>query len=81
MDNIVICHCYLIYLGLSILGISKITMYKYWYDYIKPKYEENARICYMDTDSFIVHMGKQSAFMQTLLKTLKQDLIPQDRYQ
>lgn len=69
-----------VYLGLSILDVSK-NMYKHWYDYIKPKYEENARICYMDTDSFIVHMGKQSLFMQTLLKTLKQDLIPQDRYQ
>ena len=79
MDNIVICHFYLVYLGLSILG--KITMYKYWYDYIKPKYEENARIYYMDTDSFIVHMGKQNAFMQPLLKTLNQDLIPQDRNQ
>ena len=56
-------------------------MYKYWYDYIKPKYEENARIYYMDTDSFIVDMGKQNAFMQPLLKTLNQDLIPQDRNQ
>ena len=81
MDNIVICHFYLVYLGLSILCISKIAMYKYWYDYIKPKYEKNDKICYMDTDSFIFHMEKQNAFMQTLLKTLKQDSIPQDRYE
>ena len=31
-------------------------MYEFWYDYVKPKYGENAKICYMDTDSFIVHV-------------------------
>ena len=31
-------------------------MYEYWYDYVKPKYGENAKLCYMDTDSFIVHV-------------------------
>ena len=29
-------------------------MYEYWYDYIKPKYEDNATFWYMDTDSLIV---------------------------
>ena len=33
-----------VYLGLSILGISKTLMYKFWYGYIKPKYQDNARI-------------------------------------
>ena len=42
-----------IYLGLSILEISKILMYEFWYDYMKPKYNDNVRLCYMDTDSFI----------------------------
>ena len=42
------------YLGLSILDLSKAVMYEFWYDYVKPKYGENARLCYMDTDSFIV---------------------------
>ena len=28
-----------IYLGLSILEISKIIMYEFWYDYVKKKYE------------------------------------------
>ena len=41
-----------IYLGLSILDIRKITMYKFWYDYVKIKYEDKARLCYMDTDSY-----------------------------
>ena len=45
-----------IYLGLLILDISKITMYKFWYDYVKFKYEDKARLCYMDTDSFVVNI-------------------------
>ena len=45
-----------IYLGLSILDISKITMYEFWYDYVKIKYEDKARLCYMDTDSFVVNI-------------------------
>ena len=44
-----------IYLGLSILEISKILMYEFWYDYMKPKYNDNVRLCYMDTDSFIMN--------------------------
>ena len=45
-----------IYLGLSILEISKILMYEFWYDYVKPKYNDNVRLCYMDTDSFVMHI-------------------------
>ena len=45
-----------IYLGLSILEISKILMYEFWYDYIKPKYANNVRLCYADTDSFIINI-------------------------
>ena len=44
-----------IYLGLSILEISKILMYEFWYDYMKLKYNDNVRLCYMDTDSFIMN--------------------------
>ena len=39
-----------IYLGLSILEISKILRYEFWYDYMKPKYNDNVKLCYMDTD-------------------------------
>ena len=38
---------------LSTLELSKIVMYEIWYDYIKLKYREKAKLCYMDTDSFI----------------------------
>ena len=45
-----------IYLGLSILDISKILMYEFWYDYMKPKYGNNVKLCYMDVDSFIMNI-------------------------
>ena len=38
-----------VYLGLSILDLSKTVMYKFWYDYVKLKYGKNAKLCYMDT--------------------------------
>ena len=46
----------LVYLGLSILELSKIVMYEFWYDYVKPKYKEKAKICYVDTNSFIIYI-------------------------
>ena len=62
-----------VYLGLSILEISKILMYEFWYHYIKPKYPNNAKLCYMDTDSFIINV-KLRMFMNMLLMMLKKDL-------
>ena len=45
-----------VYLGMSILDITKTLMYKLWYNAIKLKYKEKVKICYMDTDSFIIHI-------------------------
>ena len=45
-----------VYLGLPILELNKMLMYEFWYDYVKPKYDEKAKLCYMDTDSFIVYI-------------------------
>ena len=45
-----------IYLGLSILEISKTLMYEFWYDYMKPKYNNDVKLCYMYTDSFIMNI-------------------------
>ena len=44
-----------VYLGFSMLELSKRLIYQFWYDYIKPKYFEKAKLCYMDADSFIVY--------------------------
>ena len=49
-----------IYLGLAILDISKSLMYEFWYDYLKPKNEENLKLCYMDTDSFIFQVETEN---------------------
>ena len=45
-----------IYLGLSLLEISKTLIYEFWYSYMKPKYANNVKLCYMDTDSFIMNI-------------------------
>ena len=37
-----------VYLGLLVLEFKKIVMYEFWYDYVKPKYYEKAKMCYMD---------------------------------
>ena len=49
-------------LGLSILEISKILMYEFWYDYMKAKYGDNVKVCYMDTDSFIMHIKTEDFY-------------------
>ena len=46
----------LVYLGMSVLDISKTLMYEFWYDYIKPKYGDRTRLQYMDADSFVIHI-------------------------
>ena len=51
-----------IYLGLSILEISKLLMYEFWYDYMKPKYNDNVKLCYMDTDSFIMNIKTEDFY-------------------
>ena len=51
-----------VYLGMSILDISKTLMYKFWYDYIKPKYGDRAKLWYTDTDSFIILIMTEDFF-------------------
>ena len=58
-----------VYLGQAILDISKTLMYEFWYDYIKPKYQEKAKLCYMDTDSFIIHIETEDFY-----KDIAQDI-------
>ena len=51
-----------VYLGLSISEISKTLMYEFWYDYMKPKYGDNIKLCYVDTDSFIMHVKREDFY-------------------
>ena len=62
----------LVYLGLSILELSKILIYEFWYDYVKPKYGKKAQLSSMDTSSFIVYI-KTDDIYRIFQKMLKQD--------
>ena len=63
-----------LYLGMSILDISKIRMYEFWYDYSKPKYGDRAKLCYTDTDSFIIYI-KAEDFLKMFPMMLRDGLI------
>ena len=52
----------LIYLGMAILDISKILMHGFWHGYIKPKYGDRIKLCYMDTDSFILFIKTENFY-------------------
>ena len=47
---------------MSILDISKTLMYEFQYDYIGPKYGDRVKLCYTDTDSFVVHIKTEDFF-------------------
>ena len=63
-----------LYLGMSILDISKTLMYEFWYDYLKPKYGDRVKLCYTNTDSFIIYI-KTEDFFKIFLIMLKNSLI------
>ena len=51
-----------IYLGKALLDISKTLMCDFWYDYIKPNYRDKVRLCYTDTDGFIIHIKTEDFY-------------------
>ena len=59
-----------LYLGQAISDINKTLMYEFWYDYIKLKYGDKVKLCYMDTDSFIIHIETGDWRLKILLRTL-----------
>ena len=68
-----------VYLGsisVYLLEISKALMYKFWYDYTKPKYGGNVKLCYMDTDSFMMHI-KTDYYYKVTTNDVKKDLVRQ----
>ena len=61
-----------VHLGVLILELSKIFLYEYWHEYVKSRYGEKVKLCYMNTESFIVYIKAE-----ILQKILKLDLILQ----
>ena len=59
------------YLRLSILEISKILMYEFWYDYMKPKYGDNVKLCYMDTHSFMMNIKTEDSYKDNAMMLKK----------
>ena len=43
--------------------ISKIVIYQFWYDYLKPKYREKSKLYYMNTDSVIVYLKTEDIYV------------------
>ena len=49
-------------LRISVLQISKTLICELWYDFIKPNYQQNAKLCYIDTDSFIIYIKTEDVY-------------------
>ena len=59
-----------IYLGTSILDISKILMHEIWYGYIKVKFGGRAKLCYIDTDS-LIHLIMTENFYEDIANDIE----------
>ena len=53
-----------IFIGMSILDLSKQHMYKFYYDVMQPKYGDNIRMVYTDTDSFVFHTKTDDIYIK-----------------
>ena len=51
-----------LYLGMPILDIGQTLMYEFWYDHVKPKHQDRAKSCYIDTDIFIIHIKTEDLY-------------------
>ena len=51
-----------VYLGMSILDLSKIVMFDFHYKYIKPKYGDKAKLLFTDTDSFLYEIQTEDFY-------------------
>ena len=76
-----------IYLGMSILDISKTLMSEFWYDCIKPKYRDRAKLSYMDTGNFVIHIKTEDFYediadnVEKWFDTYNYDQHDKDRFQ
>ena len=53
------------YLGQGILDLSKMLMYEFHYDYMRPRYGSKVKLCYMDTDSFVYEIETEDFYRDT----------------
>ena len=51
-----------VYLGMSILDLSKTVMFDFHYKYIKPKYGKQAKLLFTDTDSFLYEIQTEDFY-------------------
>ena len=58
-----------LYLEMSILDINKTLMYEFWYNYLKPKYNDKVKLCYTDTDGFVLNI-----FTENFLEDINNDV-------
>ena len=63
-----------IYLGLSILEISKIIIYEFWYNYMKRKYGDVVKLCYTDTDSLVMTIKIKGTFIKILPRMFRKGM-------
>ena len=59
------------YLGLLVLELSKILMYECWYNYVKPKYGEKRKLCYMDKN---ILMASLYAWKHDIYRYIAEDV-------
>ena len=52
---------------MSILDISKTLMYDFWYDYLKPKCNDKAKLCYINRDSLVLIIFTEDFFEDTMM--------------
>ena len=51
-----------VYVRFSILELSIILIYQFWYDNVNPKYSKKTKLCYMDRDSFNVYIKTDNIY-------------------
>nr|XP_022910659.1 uncharacterized protein LOC111421711 [Onthophagus taurus] len=73
MDRLHVVYDKPLYVGFTVLELSKLLMYNFYYDFLKPKYGESIRLCYMDTDSFTVLIDSDDVYRDVKLNLDKFD--------